>query len=68
MIEERGWKGQIVPIGHLADFSEKETTLFIQGVPLDQLPKEMVIKIKSLEINKIYRLLGRYLSMIFEQE
>jgi epoxyqueuosine reductase len=46
------------------DFSEQETALFIQGVPLDQLPKEMVIKIKSLEINENYRLLSRNLSMI----
>jgi epoxyqueuosine reductase len=51
-----------------ADFSEQETALFIQGVPIDQLPKEMVIKIKSLKINENYRLLSRNLSMIIKQE
>lgn len=50
-----------------AEFSEQETALFIQGVPLDQLPEEMAIKIKSLEINENYRLLCRNLSMIIEQ-
>lgn len=50
-----------------AEFSEKETALFIQGTPLDQLPKEMAIKIKNLEINENYQLLCRNLSMIIEQ-
>jgi epoxyqueuosine reductase len=51
-----------------AEFSEQETALFIQGKPLDQLPKDMVIKIKSLEINEEYHLLCRNLSMIIKQE
>jgi epoxyqueuosine reductase len=51
-----------------AEFSEQETALFIQGLPFDQLPKDMIIKIKSLEINEDYRLLCRNLSMIIEQE
>jgi epoxyqueuosine reductase len=51
-----------------AEFSEQETALFIQGKPFDQLPKDMVIKIKSLEINEEYRLLCRNLSMIIKQE
>jgi epoxyqueuosine reductase len=50
-----------------AEFSEQETALFIQGVPFDQLPAEMVIKIKNLEINEKYRLLCRNLSMVIEQ-
>lgn len=52
----------------IAEFSEQETALFIQGVPFDRLPSEMVIKIKNLEINESYRLLSRNLSMIIEQE
>lgn len=50
-----------------AEFSEQETALFIKGKPFDQLPKNMVIKIKSLEINEDYRLLCRNLSMIIKQ-
>ena len=50
-----------------SEFTEQETALFIQGTPLDQLPKEMVIKIKSLEINESYHLLSRNLSMIIER-
>jgi epoxyqueuosine reductase len=50
-----------------AEFSEKETALFIKGLPFGQLPEEMAIKITSLEINEEYRLLCRNLSMIIEQ-
>jgi len=51
-----------------AEFSQEETALFVKGLPLDQLPEEMVVKIKSLEINENYRLLCRNLSMIIKQE
>jgi len=47
-----------------AEFSEQETTLFIQRVPPDRLPAETAAKLRSLEINKDYRLLCRNLSMI----
>jgi epoxyqueuosine reductase len=50
-----------------AEFSEQETTLFIQRVPLDRLPAETVTKIKSLEINEDYQLLCRNLLMIIGQ-
>jgi len=51
-----------------AEFSEQETTLFIQRVPLDRLPAETVAKLESLEINEDYRLLCRNLSMIIGRE
>jgi epoxyqueuosine reductase len=51
-----------------AEFSEQETTLFIQRVPLDRLPAETLVKIKSLEINEDYRLLCRNLSMIIGRD
>jgi epoxyqueuosine reductase len=51
-----------------AEFSEQETRLFIQRVPLDRLPAETATKIKSLEINEDYRLLCRNLSMIIGQD
>ncbi len=47
-----------------AEFSEFETTLFIKDVPFDQLPKEMVYKIKTLEINENYHNLCRNLKLI----
>jgi epoxyqueuosine reductase len=47
-----------------AEFTEKETALLIRGVPPDQLPEEMAVKIKSLEINENYHNLSRNLSMI----
>jgi len=50
-----------------AEFSEQETALFLQGVPLSHLPEEMLIKIKSLEINEDYSLLCRNLSMLIKQ-
>lgn len=45
-------------------FSESETTLFLQGVPLDQLPPETVEKWRSLELTEDYRILGRNLSLL----
>jgi epoxyqueuosine reductase len=51
-----------------AEFNEKETTLYLKGVPLDHLPPKMAIKIMSLEINEEYRLLCRNLSMIIGQQ
>lgn len=51
-----------------AKFSEEETTLFIQRVPLGRLPVETVAKMKNLEINEDYRLLCRNLSMIIGRE
>jgi epoxyqueuosine reductase len=51
-----------------AEFLEHETTLFLQRVPLDQLPVETAVKLRSLEINEDYRLLCRNLSMIIGRE
>ena len=51
-----------------AEFSERETALFVQGVPLDRLPAETAAKLQSLEINEDYRLLCRNLSMIVARE
>jgi epoxyqueuosine reductase len=48
-----------------AEFSEFETTLFIKDVPFEQLPEEMVYKIKTLEINESYQNLCRNLKLIF---
>jgi epoxyqueuosine reductase len=50
------------------EFSEQETALFIQRVPLDRLPAETAAKLLSLEINEDYRLLCRNLSMIVGRE
>lgn len=47
-----------------AEFSELETTLFIKDVPFEQLPKETVNKIKTLEINENYHNLCRNLKLI----
>jgi epoxyqueuosine reductase len=49
-----------------AEFSELETTLFIKAVPFEQLPKKMVLKIKSLEINENYNFLCRNLKLIIK--
>jgi len=51
-----------------AVFSEQETALFLQRVPLDRLPAATMDKMKSLEINEDYRLLCRNLSMIIRRE
>jgi epoxyqueuosine reductase len=48
-----------------AEFSELETTLLIKTVPFEQLPKEMALKIKSLEINENYYSLCRNLKLLF---
>jgi|APHig6443717497_1056834.scaffolds.fasta_scaffold08798_2 epoxyqueuosine reductase len=47
-----------------AEFSELETTLFVKDVPFEQLPKETVNKIKTLEINENYHNLCRNLKLI----
>jgi epoxyqueuosine reductase len=50
-----------------AEFSEQETSLFLQRIPLDRLPAETAVKVKSLEINEDFRLLCRNLSMIIDR-
>jgi len=50
-----------------AEFSEKETSLFLQRMPLDRLPAETAVKVKSLEINEDFRLLCRNLSLIIDR-
>jgi len=47
-----------------AEFSEKETALFLERVPLDQFPAETAAKLRGLEINEDYRHLCRNLSML----
>jgi epoxyqueuosine reductase len=47
-----------------AEFSEEETALLVQRIPLDRLSAETAAKVKSLEINEEYQLLCRNLSMI----
>jgi epoxyqueuosine reductase len=49
------------------EFSERETALLIDCVPIDRLPAETAAKLKSLEINEEYRLLCRNLSMLIER-
>ena len=51
-----------------ATFSEQETTLFLEHVPLDRLPPETLAKVKGLEINEDFLLLCRNLSMIIDRE
>ena len=51
-----------------AEFSEQETNLLVQRVPLDQLPAETAAKLKSLEISEDHVLLCRNLSMILGRE
>jgi len=51
-----------------AEFSDEETTLFLQRVAFDRLPVETKAKMKSLEINEEYRLLCRNLSMIIARD
>jgi epoxyqueuosine reductase len=46
------------------EFTEKETALFLERVPLDEFPAETVAKLKNLEINEDYRNLCRNLAMI----
>lgn len=50
------------------EFSEQETALFVQRVPLDRLPAETAAKVKKLEINEDCRSLWRNLSMIIGRE
>lgn len=47
-----------------ADFSEKETALFLERVPVEQFPAETRAKFESLEINQDYADLCRNLAMI----
>ena len=51
-----------------AEFSEQETNLLVQRVPLNQLPAETAAKLKSLEINEDHVLLCRNLAMILGRE
>jgi len=57
-------KSVIKWVEDLVEFTELETNLFIEAVPYEQLPEEMVIKIKRLEINENYLSLCRNLKMI----
>jgi epoxyqueuosine reductase len=51
-----------------AEFSEPETALLLQRVPLDLLPAETTAKVRSLQINEDYRPLCRNLSLILGGE
>jgi len=51
-------------IEDLAEFSEPETALFLERVPLERLPAATAAKLRSLEINEDYGLLCRNLSMV----
>jgi len=51
-----------------AEFSEPETSWFVQSVPIDLLPEKTATKIKGLQINEDYRLLCRNLSIMLAQE
>ena len=46
------------------EFTELETALLVQGAPLEGLPAETAVKLRSLEINEDYRLLCRNLSAL----
>jgi epoxyqueuosine reductase len=47
-----------------AEFSETETALFVERVPIGALPAETASKLRSLEINEDYRMLCRNLGAI----
>ncbi len=47
-----------------SEFSEQETALLVEAVPLDRLPTGTAAKLQSLEINEEYRLLCSNLSML----
>jgi epoxyqueuosine reductase len=48
------------------EFSEEETILLTQHLPLDHFPSVTVTKIKSLQINEDFRVLCRNLSILIE--
>jgi epoxyqueuosine reductase len=49
------------------EFSELETALFLKAMPFELLPKEMELKVGSLEINESYQLLCRNLKLILDK-
>jgi epoxyqueuosine reductase len=49
------------------EFSELETALFLKAMPFELLPKEMELKVGSLEINESYQLLCRNLKLILDR-
>jgi epoxyqueuosine reductase len=49
------------------EFSELETALFLKAMPFELLPKEMELKVGSLEINESYPLLCRNLKLILDR-
>jgi epoxyqueuosine reductase len=51
-----------------AEFSEEETSLLLQRLPINRLPAATAAKIKKLEINEEYRFLCRNLSMILQRD
>jgi epoxyqueuosine reductase len=50
-----------------AEFSEEETALLLEGIPLDQLPAATVEKLKRLDLTEYARLLPRNLSALLRQ-
>ena len=48
------------------EFSEKETMLFLQNLPLNRFPAESVLKINSLQISENFNLLCRNLGLLLE--
>ena len=50
-----------------AEFSEQETALLVERVPLELLPSETATKLQGLEINEDYQILCRNLSLLVGQ-
>jgi epoxyqueuosine reductase len=51
-----------------ANFTEEETSLLLEGKPLDQYPKEVATKLKELNMTKYLKVLPRNLKVLFEKE
>jgi epoxyqueuosine reductase len=51
-------------VGEAAEFTEQETKLLLQGLPPDQLPMNMVIKMRVLSLLDYYKELPRNLSVL----
>jgi hypothetical protein len=50
-----------------AEFTEEETALLLQGVPLDQLPAETAKKIEDFDVTEYLEVLSRNLNVLLNK-
>ena len=53
---------------HKDDFSEIETSFILNGIPFEELPENLQLKINNLSLKRYYKQLSRNIKILFENK